>query len=180
MCIHQHISISLQKPNIEACYHSRVAARDKAICMDPLWAFFSGGRNSLKSHEILLHKMWSDTGLPPYKLIRVYWRGVEGGLGVGGVYLNCHRKEGGNSLAYFNYCLAAPVNKWASGWSWDLTEDWSRGMGSLWPLHLDQGSTWAWLLQREERLLVYLGLMSTQGMGDGSRPEPGSLNSAGH
>lgn len=65
VCIHQHIYISLQKPNIEACHHSRVAAQDKAICMDPLWAFFSGGRNSLKSHEILLHKMWSDTGLPP-------------------------------------------------------------------------------------------------------------------
>lgn len=36
VCIYQHIYISLQKLNIEACHHPRIAARDKAICMDPL------------------------------------------------------------------------------------------------------------------------------------------------
>lgn len=36
VCTHQRICISLQKPNIEACHHSRIATQDKAICMDSL------------------------------------------------------------------------------------------------------------------------------------------------
>lgn len=33
---HQHIHTPAPKPNIEACHLARIAAQDKAICMDPL------------------------------------------------------------------------------------------------------------------------------------------------
>lgn len=65
----------------------------------------------------------------------------------------------------------------AGAWSGlgTAAEAWSPSGGST-----GSGLNVGAVSQREERLLAYLGLMSTQGMWDGSRLEPGPLNSAGH